>query len=153
MPKSETIASLGENEALARSLGQLIKADSALLGPGDDAAQVSAPAGNLLVSTDTMIEGHDFRLDWSSGFDLGWKAVATNFADIAAMGGRPSALVIALAVRPDTELVWLQQFVEGLNAACLQLSPGAGVVGEVGLGAELMARNDTGRLAEGRGAS
>ena len=44
----------------------------------------------------------DFRLAWSSAFDLGWKAAAVNLADIAAMGARPTALLVALAIPDDT---------------------------------------------------
>jgi thiamine-monophosphate kinase len=76
-----------------------------------------------------LIENHDFKLDWSSAFDLGYKAVATNLADIAAMGAKPTALVVALVVPSSTKISWLEGFADGLDAACKQLAPGAGVVG------------------------
>jgi thiamine-monophosphate kinase len=68
-------------------------------------------------------------LDWSSSFDLGYKAVATNLADIAAMGAKPTALVVALVVPKTTKISWLEGFADGLDAACKALAPGAGVVG------------------------
>jgi thiamine-monophosphate kinase len=76
-----------------------------------------------------MIEGHDFRLDWSSGYDLGWKAVASNVADVAAMGAKPTALVVALAVPASTTIAWLEAFADGLREACQAMAPGASVVG------------------------
>jgi thiamine-monophosphate kinase len=73
------------------------------LGSGDDAAVVKAADGRFVVTTDTMVENHDFKLDWSSAYQLGFKAVATNLADVAAMGARPTALVIAIVVSPKLD--------------------------------------------------
>ncbi|MFM5892979.1 MAG: thiamine-phosphate kinase [Novosphingobium sp.] len=129
MSKSETIATLGENESLKRTIARLNIASSALVGPGDDSAVLSAPDGRFVVTTDTMVEGHDFRLDWSSGYDLGFKAVASNVADVAAMGAVPTSLVVALVVPAATTIHWLESFADGLRDACEQLAPGCGVVG------------------------
>jgi len=124
----KNLADLGEIESLRRTVARLTKGPLALVGSGDDAAVVSA-SDSFLVSTDTLVENHDFRLDWSTGFDLGFKAVATNLADIAAMGAKPTVLVIALVVPKSTKISWLEDFADGLQAACDQLSPGAAVVG------------------------
>ncbi len=124
-----TIAQLGENESLRRTIARLNLATAALVGPGDDSAVVSAPDARFTVTTDTMVEGHDFKLDWSSGYDLGYKAIASNVADVAAMGAKPSALVVALVCRPSTEIEWLESFADGLRDACLALAPEAAVVG------------------------
>jgi thiamine-monophosphate kinase len=125
----ETVAQVGENEALKRTIARLNPSEHALVGPGDDSAVISAPDGRFTVTTDTLIEGHDFRLDWSSAYDLGWKAVASNLADVAAMGAVPTALVVALTVPGATLVSWLEHFADGLKAACLSLAPGCGVVG------------------------
>lgn len=124
-----TIADLGENESLKRTIARLNPASVAIIGPGDDSAVISAPDGRFVVTTDTMVEGHDFKLDWSSGYDLGYKAVASNVADVAAMGAKPTALVVALIVPAETEIEWLESFADGLRDACQALAPGAGVVG------------------------
>ena len=129
MSNLETVAQVGENEALKRTIARLNVSDHALVGPGDDSAVISAPDGRFTVTTDTLIEGHDFRLDWSSAYDLGWKAVASNLADVAAMGAVPTSLVVALTVPGSTLVSWLEQFADGLKAACLALAPGCGVVG------------------------
>jgi len=126
---AETIGSLGENESLKRTISRLNAADSAIVGPGDDCAVISAPDGRFVVTTDTLIEGHDFKLDWSTGFDLGWKSVASNIADVAAMGARPTALVVAVAAPKNTPISWLEAFADGLRSACENLAPGCGVVG------------------------
>jgi thiamine-monophosphate kinase len=125
----ETVAQVGENEALKRTIARLNPSEHALVGPGDDSAVISAPDGRYTVTTDTLIEGHDFKLDWSTGYDLGWKAVASNLADVAAMGAVPTALVVALSVPGTTRVSWLEHFADGLKAACLALAPGCGVVG------------------------
>ncbi len=124
-----TIAELGENESLRRTIARLNLASSALVGPGDDSAVVAAPDSRFTVTTDTMVEGHDFKLEWSSARDLGWKAIASNVADVAAMGAKPTALVVALVCRPDTKIEWLESFADGLCEACLALAPEAAVVG------------------------
>ncbi len=129
MNTAETIGSLGENESLKRTISRLNASQHALVGPGDDSAVISAPDGRFVVTTDTMIEGHDFRLDWSTGYDLGWKAVASNIADVAAMGAVPTALVVAVSAPARTEIHWLESFADGLRDACERLAPGCGVVG------------------------
>ena len=124
-----TIAELGENESLRRTIARLNLATAALVGPGDDSAVVSAPDGRFTVTIDTMVEGHDFKLEWSTGYDLGFKAIASNVADVAAMGAKPTALVVALICRPDTDISWLESFADGLRDGCQQLAPEAAVVG------------------------
>jgi len=125
----ETLGSLGESAVLRRIFPRLPDAASALLGPGDDAAVVAAPDGRFVVTTDTLVHGPDFRHAWSSPFQLGWKAAATNLADVAAMGARPTALVVALVAPTATPAAWLEHFADGLREACAALAPGCGVVG------------------------
>ena len=124
-----TLGSLGESVVLRRIFPRLPEAASALVGPGDDAAVVAAPDGRYVVTTDTLVHGPDFRLAWSSAFQLGWKAAATNLADVAAMGARPTALVVALVAPATTAVAWLEQLADGFREACAALAPGCGVVG------------------------
>ncbi|HQA23751.1 MAG TPA: thiamine-phosphate kinase, partial [Rhodoglobus sp.] len=125
----ETLGSVGESGVLARIFPRLPAAASQLLGPGDDAAVVAAPDGRYVVTTDMMIHGPDFRLAWSSPRDLGWKAAASNLADVAAMGAVPTALVVALAAPADTPVHFMEQFADGLREGCAAMAPGCGVVG------------------------
>ena len=124
-----TLGSLGESAVLARIFPRLPAATAQLLGPGDDAAVVAAPDGRYVVTTDMMIHGPDFRLAWSSPYDLGWKAAASNLSDVAAMGAVPTALVVALAAPAETSIAFLESFADGLREGCAALAPGAGVVG------------------------
>ncbi|MFT4052209.1 MAG: thiamine-phosphate kinase [Microbacterium sp.] len=124
-----TVADLGEQALLARIFARLAGSSRALVGPGDDAAVLDAPGGRVVVSTDTLVHGPDFRLAWSSGFDLGWKAAAVNLADIAAMGARPTALLVALALPGDTTAGFVDDLASGLRTACDELAPECAVEG------------------------
>jgi thiamine-monophosphate kinase len=126
---STTIGELGEAAVLARILPRLAPGDSAHLGAGDDAAVVAAPDGRFVVTTDLMVHGPDFRLAWSTPHDLGWKAAATNLTDVAAMGARPTALVVAIAAPPSLGVDVLEGIADGLREGLAALAPGAGVVG------------------------
>jgi thiamine-monophosphate kinase len=126
---AETLGSIGEVAALARVFPRLPAASAALLGPGDDAAVLSAPDRRYVVTTDMMIHGPDFRLAWSSAHDLGWKAAASNLSDVAAMGAVPTALVVALAAPAGTRVAFLEEFADGLRDGCAAMAPGCGVVG------------------------
>ncbi|CAN5315081.1 thiamine-phosphate kinase [soil metagenome] len=125
----DTLGSLGESGVLARIFPRLPASRYQQLGPGDDAAVVTAPDGRVVINTDMMIHGPDFRLAWSSPHDLGWKAAASNLADIAAMGAVPTALVVAVAAPSDTPVAFLESSADGMRHGCAALAPGCGVVG------------------------
>ena len=123
-----TLQQLGETESLKRTVARLKKSATAIVGSGDDAAVLPATE-SFLVSTDTLVEDHDFKLTWSSGFDLGFKAVASNLADIAAMGAIPISLVVAVVIPGTTKISWLEDFADGLQGALDNLCPNASIVG------------------------
>jgi thiamine-monophosphate kinase len=126
---ARTVGELSEGEVLAAILGVLGGSSNALVGPGDDAAVLSAPGGRVVVTTDTLVHGPDFRLAWSSASDLGFKSAAVNLADVAAMGARPTALFVALALPEDTTLGFVEELAAGFQAACDELAPGCAVEG------------------------
>jgi thiamine-monophosphate kinase len=128
-PEPDTLATVGEVAVLRRIFPRLPDASAALVGPGDDAAVVTAPDGRVVVTTDMMIVGPDFRWAWSSPTDVGFKAAATNLADVAAMGAWPTALVVAIAAPRTTPVQVLEQIADGFFLACSELAPGCGVVG------------------------
>lgn len=123
-----TVGELSEGEILRRILHRL-DASAAEVGPGDDAAVIAAADGRVVATVDTLVHGPDFRLAWSSAFDLGFKAAAVNLADIAAMGATPTALLVALAMPDDTRVSFVTGLADGLRAACDELAPGCAVEG------------------------
>lgn len=85
------------------------------VGIGDDAAVLEPKNGALLLATtDLLIEGTHFRRRYAEPADIGWKALAVNLSDIAAMGGRPRWALIALACPADTSLAEVDAFYEGV---------------------------------------
>ena len=113
-----TVAEAGEFGLIARVTAGLQSVPSTLLGPGDDAAVVAAGDGRVVVSTDMLIEHRHFRRDWSTAEDVGHKAAARAFSDIAAMGALPTALVIGFAAPGSLELSWVDGLMAGLRAEC-----------------------------------
>ena len=89
------------------------------LGIGDDAALLAVPAGQMLaVSTDTLVSGVHFAKD-TAPFDIGWKALAVNLSDLAAMGAAPAWATLALTVsQADRE--WIAAFADGFAALARQ---------------------------------
>ena len=87
------------------------------VGVGDDAAVVTmTPAGSTVVCTDMLVEGRHFRTNWSTAEDVGHRAAAANLADIAAMGARPRALLVALGLPDTTEAGWVADLIDGIQA-------------------------------------
>jgi thiamine-monophosphate kinase len=97
------------------------------LGPGDDAAVVSFTDGRTVVSTDMLVEGRHFRLDWSTPHDIGRKAIAQNAADVEAMGAAATAFVVAFGAPADTPAEMALRLSDGMwdEAAAM----GAGIAG------------------------
>ena len=123
-----TVRDVGEFGLIER-ITSLLGSQPALvrLGPGDDAAVVATPGGSVVVSTDLLVHGRHFRLDWSSPYEVGRKAAAQNLADIAAMGAVGTALLVGLAVPSALPLDVADGLVAGLRDEAA--ATGAGVVG------------------------
>lgn len=87
-------------------------------GIGDDAAVLEpAPGALLLATTDLVIEHVHFRRATSSPADIGWKALAVNLSDIAAMGGVPRWALVGLAVPEGTDVDDVDRFYAGMREA------------------------------------
>lgn len=123
----ETVGAVGEFALIARIAARLPVGAGVVLGPGDDAAVVAAPAGSVVASTDVLVEDRHFRRAWSSAYDVGRRAAAQNLADLAAMGAAPTALLVALVAPPDLPVQWALDLVDGLRDECELV--GATVVG------------------------
>ncbi len=85
------------------------------LGVGDDAALLTVPAGHELVAcTDTLVDGRHFPVGTRAD-DVGWRALAVNLSDLAAMGAAPAWATLALTL-PAIDEDWLEGFVSGFAA-------------------------------------
>jgi len=124
---AETVAEAGEFGLIRRVTNGRRQPAWTLLGPGDDAAVVAAPDGRVVATTDVLVAGVHFRLDWSSPEHVGRKAAAANLADIAAMGAVPTALLVGFACPPDTPTSLIDGVSDGLWREAARA--GAGVVG------------------------
>jgi thiamine-monophosphate kinase len=107
---------LGEFELIERFFGALgARRDDVVLGVGDDAALMRVPDGHELVAAvDTIVEGGHF-LPGAPGGDVGWRALAVNLSDLAAMGATPAWATLALTM-PAADEDWLDDFAAGFGA-------------------------------------
>ena len=127
-----SIAEAGEFGVIGRIISRLGSGEATLLGPGDDAAIISAPDRRVVASTDVLVEGRHFRRDWCGPEDIGHRAAAANLADIAAMGAVPTALLVALCLPTGLDVTWAESLADGLSAE-------AGLVGATVVGGDTSA--------------
>ena len=115
------LGEFGLIERLARRVAEQMPAgpqgDSGfalLLGIGDDAAAWRTGEGTELCTTDTMVQGVHFALETATWRDVGWKALAVNLSDVAAMGGAPLYAVVTLGLPEETEVASVDALYDGL---------------------------------------
>jgi thiamine-monophosphate kinase len=95
---------------------------------GDDGAILRPPIDcELVVTTDVLVDGVHFSDRTTSPFDVGWRSVAANLSDLAAMGATPLGITVGLSLPPSLPVVWLEQLYAGMQA-CLEKF-GTGIVG------------------------
>lgn len=112
------ISEIGEL-GLIRRLGELVgpPADGEVW-VGDDAAVLRAPGGTLLFTSDLLLEGIHFDLEITGPRDLGYKAIAVNASDVAAMGGTPRRALVAMGLKPRMEVEWIEEVYAGMQECC-----------------------------------
>ncbi|MDM8545737.1 thiamine-phosphate kinase [Candidatus Venteria ishoeyi] len=110
----------GEFDLITQYFDQLTpQRDDVLLGIGDDAALCLPPQGQaLVIAVDTLIAGVHFPLQ-TCAEDVGYKALAVNLSDLAAMGAIPAWMTLALTL-PGVDEGWLAAFSQGLGALAKQ---------------------------------
>jgi len=111
------VSELGEFELIQR-LGGILGVESPpdlVVGIGDDCAVWRAGSEYLLATTDTLVEGVHFIRDAVPWADVGWKAIAVNVSDIAAMGGQPMFALVTLALPQETDVSDMDSLYEGLR--------------------------------------
>jgi thiamine-monophosphate kinase len=112
---TDKISTLGEFGLIDAVVARFPQGPNVLVGPGDDAAVIGFADGRAVATTDFMIESTHFRRAWSPPYDVGRKAAARNLSDVAAMGGRASALLVSLAAPSDLDVAWVLALAEGLR--------------------------------------
>lgn len=120
MTEKETeIAQLGEFGLIERLSENInIHHKSTIKGIGDDCAVLNYNEGEVLVSTDILMEGIHFDLTYVPLKHLGYKAAVVNFSDIYAMNGFPRQIVVALGVSKRFTVEHIEEIYEGIKLAC-----------------------------------
>ena len=110
---------------LIRLLQEETQTPGVIVGIGDDAAVVQpTPDHVTLLTTDMLVEGVHFILTTTDAWSLGWKAMAANLSDIAAMGGNPRHALISLALPQDCQVEFVQHLYQGMRALAKEYNVG-----------------------------
>ena len=121
------LSRLGEFGLIERVRRATPKNRGVLLGIGDDAAWVANKARSCLITSDVLIEDVHFNLRWTPLFDLGYKTLAVNLSDIAAMGGVPAYLILSIGIPPKFDSSDIDEFYRGIRS--LAAKTGVALVG------------------------
>jgi len=112
-----TVADCGEHALIARIRARLTTAPWIVVGPGDDAAAIEPVRGALeVVTTDAQVEGVHFDRQFVPPEAIGHRALAVNLSDLAAMGARPRAALLSLALPDSLEIGAFERILDGLLA-------------------------------------
>ena len=99
-----------------------------IVGIGDDTAAIKVSGEKLLLFTsDSLVEDVHFKWDYTSPFQVGWKALVVNISDVAAVGGNPTHCLVSLALPSDTERNLVREVYRGLKKAASEYR--VGIVG------------------------
>lgn len=110
---------MAEFDLIARIRQRVATRDDVALGIGDDAAVLRVPAGReLVVAMDTLNAGVHFP-DETAPADIGWKALAVNLSDLAAMAAEPAWCTLSLSL-PQADAGWLDAFLDGFLGLAAQ---------------------------------
>ncbi len=121
-----------------------------IVGVGDDAAVVAPGSGELVLTTDALVEGSHFSRAAASARDIGYKAIAVNVSDIAAMGASPRFALCALTLSDAVDAAWVMELFGGMREACDEHALSL-VGGNLAHGPEVtVAVTVTGEVAPGR---
>jgi len=114
---SRAVSEVGEQGLLRLLSSRLTPPPPSEVWSGDDAAVIDVPTGRAVVTTDLIVEDVDFRLDTFGPPDVGWKAMAVNVSDVAAMGATPLYALATISLHPDTPVELFEGVADGLLEA------------------------------------
>lgn len=117
--KRQEISQLGEFGLIDRiNRHFILKNGSSLKGIGDDAAVIRGGDEDILISTDMLVEGIHFDLSYVPIHHLGYKAIAVNVSDIAAMNGRAEQITVSIAISNRFSIEAVDALYHGIRSAC-----------------------------------
>lgn len=117
--KRTEMSQLGEFGLIDRiSAGQVLRNNESVVGIGDDAAVIDSGGHYTLISTDMLLEGIHFDLSYMPLQHLGFKAVAVNVSDIAAMNAIPKQITVNIGLSNRFSVEAVDEFYKGVTAAC-----------------------------------
>ncbi len=107
-------------DELIRAIGRVLSGagPDVIVPVGDDAAVVRPGSGDIVLTTDALVEGAHFLRASTTPRDLGAKAIAVNVSDIAAMGGSPRFALCALTLSDEVDAAWTMELFGGMREAC-----------------------------------
>ena len=110
------IKELGEFDLIERIKNHLKIENNKIVGPGDDTAVLPLSENKvLLFTTDMLLEGIHFTTTFATPYQIGYKAIASNLSDIAAMGGLPRYALVSLGLPPSIPLEFVDRFYRGME--------------------------------------
>jgi thiamine-monophosphate kinase len=117
--KRQEINQLGEFGLIDRIASEFSPSNpSSLKGIGDDAAVIEGGDDKIIISTDMLVEGVHFDLSYVPLHHLGYKSVAVNVSDIAAMNAKAEQITVSIAVSNRFSLEAVEALYKGIKAAC-----------------------------------
>jgi thiamine-monophosphate kinase len=121
------LTQLGEFGLINRIRRATPGAAGVIVGIGDDTAVVQSKSRSCLITADLLLEGVHFELRWTRLYDLGYKSLAVNLSDIAAMGGLPAYLVLSLGIPITFSAEMIDEFYRGVRS--LAAKTGVALIG------------------------
>ncbi len=110
----EKLTDIGEFGLIEKIAAKFKNKEKIFKGIGDDCAVIEDNHDYTLMTTDMLVEGDHFNLDWHTGWQVGWKSIVVNVSDIAAMGGLPKWGLVSIAFPNDTDLGLAEAILDGM---------------------------------------
>lgn len=114
---NRAVSEIGEQGLLKLLSSRLTPSPPTDVWSGDDAAVIEVPSGRVVLTTDVIVEDVDFRLDTFGPADIGWKALAINTSDVAAMGATPLYALATISLHRDSPVELFEGVADGLFEA------------------------------------
>ncbi|MBS3782272.1 MAG: thiamine-phosphate kinase [Candidatus Thermoplasmatota archaeon] len=113
----DKLSDLGEFKLIEKIADKFESDEEVYKGIGDDCAVLKKREDYTLMTTDMLVEGDHFNLDWQTPWQIGWKSIIVNISDIAAMGGLPKWGLVSIAFPGDIEVNFAEDIFDGMAEA------------------------------------